>query len=245
MRLALADDIDVAACRAAFAATGQVRIQPFLAAGIAENLHQQLRGRDDWLQVVNSGSKVFELDRASRAAMQPAQAQALDDAVALGAREGFQYRYETLRLPDGDAEPPASPLVATLPAFLSSGALLDLFQAITGKNDIAFADGQATAYAPGDLLTAHDDAVAGKGRLAAFVLGLTPVWRAEWGGLLLFHHGDRVEGRVPAFNSLDLFAVPQLHSVSQVTTAAPFRRYAVTGWLRRSRARSINSGDAP
>jgi Rps23 Pro-64 3,4-dihydroxylase Tpa1-like proline 4-hydroxylase len=37
---------------------------------------------------------------------------------------------------------------------------------------------------------------------------------------------------MPKFNTLDLFAVPQQHSVSMVTPAAPVRRYAVTGWLR-------------
>jgi Rps23 Pro-64 3,4-dihydroxylase Tpa1-like proline 4-hydroxylase len=66
------------------------------------------------------------------------------------------------------------------------------------------------------------------------VFGLTPQWRIEWGGLLLFHGADgQVErGFVPRFNSLALFAVPQLHSVSMVTRAAPYRRYSITGWLR-------------
>ena len=41
-----------------------------------------------------------------------------------------------------------------------------------------------------------------------------------------------VNGMVPGHNSIDLFAVPQLHSVSEVSAAAAFRRHAVTGWLR-------------
>jgi len=66
------------------------------------------------------------------------------------------------------------------------------------------------------------------------VFGLTPVWRAEWGGLLLFHdgEGDIARGYTPRFNTLNLSAVPQLHSVSLVSRAAAHRRYAVTGWLR-------------
>jgi Rps23 Pro-64 3,4-dihydroxylase Tpa1-like proline 4-hydroxylase len=36
----------------------------------------------------------------------------------------------------------------------------------------------------------------------------------------------------PRFNTLTLFAVPQLHSVSMVTKSAAFRRYSITGWLR-------------
>jgi Rps23 Pro-64 3,4-dihydroxylase Tpa1-like proline 4-hydroxylase len=63
---------------------------------------------------------------------------------------------------------------------------------------------------------------------------MTPQWRPEWGGLLLFHADDdsAVHGHVPRFNTVDLFAVPQRHSVSMVAAAAPARRFAVTGWLR-------------
>ncbi|MFD1789097.1 2OG-Fe(II) oxygenase family protein, partial [Sphingomonas floccifaciens] len=62
---------------------------------------------------------------------------------------------------------------------------------------------------------------------------LTPQWRPEWGGLLLFHDDREVaHGFVPGFNTLNLFRVPQRHSVSEVTRAAPHRRYSITGWLR-------------
>ena len=75
----------------------------------------------------------------------------------------------------------------------------------------------------------------GKDRIAAYVFGMTPRWRPEWGGLLLFHGENEasVSGNVPRYNTLDLFKVPQRHSVSIVTPAAPTRRYAITGWLRR------------
>jgi Rps23 Pro-64 3,4-dihydroxylase Tpa1-like proline 4-hydroxylase len=77
--------------------------------------------------------------------------------------------------------------------------------------------------------------VVGKNRLAAYVYGLTKGWRIEWGGMLLFHgpHERTANGMAPRFNTLDLFSVPQQHSVTMVTPAAPHRRYAVTGWLRR------------
>jgi SM-20-related protein len=117
---------------------------------------------------------------------------------------------------------------------MQSEPMIDLLRAITGFGGLAFTDGQATAYGTGDFLTGHDDDVAGKNRVAAYVYGLTPHWRVEYGGVLLFHgEADRtVEGLAPRFNTLDLFAVPQRHSVSMVTPSAPHRRYAVTGWLR-------------
>ena len=234
MTLAPADAIDVAGAAAAFARDGHVRVQPFLTEASAIAALAEMKRRDDWVQVVNSGDKVFELSRSARAAMSPAQQDGLAQAVLAGARSGFQYRYEALRLPDGNA--PLSTRdsgIAGWPAFLSGGAVRDLLRAITGAADISFADGQATAYAPGDFLTGHDDAVPGKQRRAAYVFSLNPVWRVEWGGLLLFHDGEaRVRGVAPAFNSLDLFAVPQMHSVSMVTGSVPNRRYSITGWLR-------------
>jgi Rps23 Pro-64 3,4-dihydroxylase Tpa1-like proline 4-hydroxylase len=117
---------------------------------------------------------------------------------------------------------------------MQSPEMLDLLEAITGQRG-SFTDGHATAYGPGDFLTGHDDDVKGKNRLAAYVYGLTKGWRIEWGGLLLFHgpHERTASGMAPRFNTLDLFSVPQQHSVTMVTPAAPHRRYAVTGWLRR------------
>ena len=103
-----------------------------------------------------------------------------------------------------------------------------------GEAAVRFADAQGTAYSPGDFLTGHDDAVEGKNRYAAYVLGLTPVWREEWGGLLMFHPGAAGEGQflIPGLNRLSLFAVGQQHSVSLVSRATPVRRYSITGWLR-------------
>ncbi len=65
------------------------------------------------------------------------------------------------------------------------------------------------------------------------MLGLTPQWRMEWGGLLMFHEPGRIDfaGLCPQFNTFDLFVVPRYHSVSSVSPAAPRRRFSITGWL--------------
>ena len=166
--------------------------------------------------------------------MTPEQKAALDASVYAGARSGFQYRYESIRVSDDSAARDQSDdNLAKLAAWLSEGEARDFLQAVTGDVAIAFADAQATAYAPGDFLTEHDDEVENKGRRAAYVLGLNPHWRMEWGGLLLFHNAPAwAEAWGPGFNTLNLFAVPQPHSVSLVTPSAAYRRYSVTGWLR-------------
>lgn len=230
--------LDLAHLTEQYARNGRVVVDQVLAPETASALHLMLRTREDWSQVVGGETQLVELDRATRAGLTAEQAAALDDAVHAGARYGFQYRFETIRVPDGAEERRRSddPL-ATFAAWWSGGEPLAMLRAITGDDTAAFADAQATAYAPGDLLTGHDDEVAGKGRVAAYVLGLTPQWRLEWGGLLMFHdeRGTRAEAWMPGFNSLALFRVPQPHSVSQVSRAAAFRRYSITGWLRRGR----------
>ncbi len=226
---------DEAALATAFSRTGLVSIPNVIGTACAEALYAVLRCREDWNQVIGGETSLVELDRATRAGMGEEQRSQLDQAVYAGARAGFQFRYETLRVSDDPVERIASadPL-ATFATWWSSEAVLAFLRRITGMPRIAFADMQGTAYAPGDFLTAHDDNVAGKNRLAAYVLNLTPRWRVEWGGLLAFHDdgSPEVTALSPAFNRLNLFKVPRRHSVTEVTRSAAYRRYAVTGWLR-------------
>lgn len=228
----------------AFAASGHVRAQGVLQQGEAEALHQWLDAEAPFVRVLNQGDKVWDLDSAALASLGPERSAALTQAVHDQAREGFQYIYDSLRVPD---EAPARrarglPVDRLIEAF-NTAPWLDLFRELTGVPDIRLVDGQATRYLPGHFLTAHDDNVPGKNRVAAYVLNLTPRWRTEWGGLLMFH--DRSDCPTPAaaddvslalaprFNALHLFKVPQRHSVSLVSPFAGAPRLAVTGWLRR------------
>lgn len=223
------------ALAAEFAEKGRVTIGGVLDEAVALDLHVGLRSREDWRQAIISEDKVYELDRPTRGGLAAADREALDHAVYAGARSGFQARYETIRVPDAAAERAASddPL-ARVAEWLSVGTTRDFLRTVTGCPEMAFADAQGTAYSPGDFLTGHDDNVAGKSRLAAYVLGLTPTWRLEWGGLLMFHENGetRASGVAPGFNELNLFRVGIQHSVSEVTRAAAYRRYSITGWLR-------------
>ena len=226
---------DTGQLAARFAAEGFVSIPQILEPECALWLHTLLRERGDWMQAINSGEKLVELDRPTRAAMPADRASQLDQAVYAGARHGFQFRYETIRVPDAASERMASadPLAA-FAAWWSQGEPRNLLRRITGCPEFSFADAQATAYSPGDFLTEHTDDVDGKGRVAAYVIGLTPQWRLEWGGLLVLHPqaGEAARAMVPEFNRLNIMRVPQSHSVSEVTRAAAYRRYSITGWLR-------------
>jgi Rps23 Pro-64 3,4-dihydroxylase Tpa1-like proline 4-hydroxylase len=224
---ALNPALDAAGLASSFRAHGRVRVCDFLVEDGAVRLFQHLRRRDDWRMVINQGEKIFELDRQAQSMLSEQARKELDVAVHKVGREGFQFRYETVRVSDDAAERAQTEnALNQFAGFLCSMPVLHFLQRIIGDGSIDFADAQATAYGPGHFLTAHDDAVAGKSRRAAYVLNLTPEWKVDWGGLLQFHGRDGVveEAYAPAFNVLNLFAVPVAHSVSYVTPFVPYRR---------------------
>ncbi|MCG2842646.1 2OG-Fe(II) oxygenase [Sandaracinobacter sp. RS1-74] len=112
---------------------------------------------------------------------------------------------------------------------------LDLVRSVTGFHDLVKADAQATVFAPTHFLGLHSDSHVMEGWKVAYVLSLGPdEWKPDWGGYLNFfdEDGDIVQGFKPRFNSLNLFAVPQLHNVGYVPPFAPFGRFSITGWFR-------------
>jgi len=184
---------------------------------------------------INSGAKVFDISPGDWAKLTSEQKKALVDAAAAGALRGFQLMYDTHRLSDeGEAYADQKSYLAKIVAFLEGEPFLSFVRQVTGEREIAFADAQATRYGPGHFLTAHNDDIAGKNRLAAYVINMTPYWRAEWGGVLLFlgKEGHVEEGYVPCFNALNIFKVPQVHLVSHVAPFANAKRLSITGWLR-------------
>jgi hypothetical protein len=233
---ALSPGLDPFALAEMYGRTRRLQISGFLRQDCVQALHAELAASKAWLLAANRGEQIIDFTPEMLAGFKPEDWQKLHRAVALGGRYGFQFLYETIRLPKPGAEPahPPPPLFAAFADFMSSPEVVDLMRTITGDDAIAFADAHASRYSPGHFLTTHDDRIDQQGRRAAYVLNLTPEWRSDWGGLLLFFDGQgNVErGYTPGFNTLNIFAVPQPHNVTCVTPLAAAPRYAVTGWLR-------------
>jgi SM-20-related protein len=229
--------LDADALAVEFRSRGHVSIGNFLDEASANALHKALCEREDWLWAINAGDNVYDLGPEARATMTEQQFAELNERIHSAAREGFQFRFSSIRIPDPPADRrPADDILHAFAEYMGSEATLAFLRNVTGRQEIIFADAQATAYHRGDFLTGHDDDVEGKNRELAYVMGLTPNWRIEWGGLLLFHGKEgRLEGLSPRFNCLNIFALPSMHSVSQVTPFAGSVRYSVTGWLRTKR----------
>jgi len=215
-------ELDLDALRSAFAREGRVQVVDFLRHDGAMGLLRALVESKAWRLAVNDGQQISDHDPAEIEAWPAERRAALERQVVEGGRNGFQFRYDTIRLPEYGATPGGgepAPAVRGFVDFLSEEPALNFLRALTGMDDIAFADGHATRYRPGR---------------AAYVMNVTPQWRPDWGGILQFYDesGNVERGYMPAFNVLNIFRVPQPHSVTWVTPLAGASRHAVTGWLR-------------
>lgn len=229
--------LDVVALAARFAGARRVQVEGLLTLASADNLHDVLAHQTDWGLGWHGGVAAPGAVRGEALrAMAPEARLQLGGQAALAARSGqFAFRYGRYPMLDAYKErwDPGHPLDLVL-EYINAAPLLELVRAVTGDMTLVKADAQATLFAPGHFLTSHDDSDEGEGRRIAYVLGMTREWRVDWGGYLLFHDagGDIVAGYRPKFNVLNLFAVPQHHSVSYVAPFAPVGRFAITGWFR-------------
>lgn len=227
--------LDRHAARASVDASGRAHVPAVLEPASAARIAAALNAEPRWALSVHVGGKHRELDAGAMPTVDDASRRAFEAAVHADAREGFAYLYENYPLYDfARGGKLTSPELEELVRFLNGAEFLGLSREITGYADIAFADAQATRFRPGHFLTQHTDDVPGKNRRAAYVLNLTPRWRPDWGGQLLFFSPDGhvTGGFTPTYNALNIFTVPALHSVAVVAPFADAPRLSITGWLR-------------
>ncbi|HEX8570295.1 MAG TPA: 2OG-Fe(II) oxygenase family protein [Caulobacteraceae bacterium] len=238
--LRIAPGFDPRTGQAAFKRFGRLHIPDFLTAPSARALADTIVRVTPWMRTINRGSDSFELPVAEVEAYPPEEQQAFANVVYGEARRGFQFLYDRWRLSVlAEAGEPVPPGLRAAYDFLNGPEFLGFAQALTGDTRPTFVDAQVTRYLPGHFLTSHNDSKPDAGRLYAYVLNLSPEWRADWGGLLLFldEDGHVAEGYTPAFNALNIFRVPANHAVSIVAPFADAPRLAITGWIRHGSVR--------
>jgi Rps23 Pro-64 3,4-dihydroxylase Tpa1-like proline 4-hydroxylase len=244
----LAAWIDPAKLAPSFARSGRLHLPDFFEAGFASALGTALAEATPWSRSMMIGAAAYDAPTDALAEISEAERRQVEAALAQGARSGFQYDFDSWRLSDrieaGDRAGAALGPVEAAYDFLNGASFLTFVRRLTGDARAAYCDAQATRYRAGHFLNTHDDAVDGKHRLFAYVIGMTPEWSTDWGGLLLFHDADGHvgEGFAPRFNALNIFRVPQAHSVSQVAGFVTASRLSITGWIRTSAAKPSPAG---
>ncbi len=236
--LGLADGLDASpefgAAAERLARTGRTRLSGLIGEGAAA-IHAAVTHPDMvWMRAIENPYNedvpvaLFEAEPIEEQARLIAMAH--EEAV-----DGFQFIFDRLRLGRAKAMRLAIPqALYDLHALFNSEPFLDFARRLTGDDRIAYADAQPTRYLPGHFLNRHTDEHVDAGRLYAYVLNVSPDWRAEWGGLLMFldEEGAVTETFTPTFGTLNVFQVPQSHAVSMVAPFAGAPRYSITGWWR-------------
>ncbi|GAB4520813.1 MAG: 2OG-Fe(II) oxygenase family protein [Amphiplicatus sp.] len=233
--LRLNQKLEFAPWRERVVARGRAQIPDILEADAAKRILTRLEMAPRWNLATQCGDRHLDLDAKGMEARPTKDRAQFLALVHDQARDGFGYLFNNIPIYDiyhrrkGKDHP-----LNEVFELLNSAPMLEFARAITGCEDIGFADAQATRYLAGHFLTEHDDNVAGKNRRAAYVLSLSPKWRPDWGGLTLFfdEQGRVEEVFTPKFNTLSIFTVPQRHAVSAVAPFAGAPRYSITGWFR-------------
>jgi Rps23 Pro-64 3,4-dihydroxylase Tpa1-like proline 4-hydroxylase len=223
--------LDRAALAAEFRQRGRIQIRDVLTKSSADRLYLCLQREISYALYTNIGGMARALRDLSPEERHTCIVAAWRE---VGTRE-FKFAYDTHLVSfAGEPYSDSRHYLAQTAAFLNGPEFLAFAREVTGIGAIEFADAQATRYGSGHFLTAHNDNVAGSNRLVAYVLGFTPTWRPEWGGLLEFldGNGEIETGYLPGFNTLKLFSVPMSHHVSMVAPYAQGLRHSITGWLR-------------
>jgi len=229
-------DLDIKALADEFESNGRLQVHNVLTTESAIALRSLLADQTPWCLATQAGASAPAqvISNRTLCSMSDAEVAAASELAAADPDYGFTYHSYPLVTAYLERWSPGSPHERLLED-LNSPPMLGFMRAVTGMNEIVKMDGQATLYSPGEFLRPHTDAESQKGRLVAYVLGLTAgEWDPAWGGALRFIGGDGDSDTTfqPTFNSLSLFRVPQWHEVTRVRADAPIARYAVTGWAR-------------
>ncbi len=234
---ALGDAELLAQARKVLAAAGRIHVPSVFPEATAVALAEACRDAS-WSVGFKGRDANYDIPAQQASALDVAQRIELAKVIYAQAEREFQYLFDSFRISDeAEAGRLNEGVFAAFFEAINAPEMLAVWRALTGDDRIAYLDAQATRYRPGHFLTEHDDGQAGKDRLYAYVLNLTPAWRADWGGLLMFlsEDGHVAEAFTPRWNALNILKVPQAHAVSVVAPFARGARFSITGWMRARR----------
>ncbi|MDH5618525.1 MAG: 2OG-Fe(II) oxygenase [Gammaproteobacteria bacterium] len=235
-KLEIGPNHDPAALGGILQEKGWLQVPDFFTPETAEYLHKIHVENQDWSLAYNDGDNYYESPIREIQAASPQHRQQLMNGIYARARTQFQYVFYQYYISQAIelGEQPGHPM-HQYHEFINSDEVLDFMRTLSGESAVRKADSYASNYSPGHFLTTHDDRHASHDRVAAFVFGMTKTWDKNWGGHLAFFDddGNITDALMPSFNTLNIFLIPQMHSVQLVSPFAGANRISYLGWLHR------------
>jgi len=229
-------DLDATALASAFAEKKRLQVKKVLPRDTALVLHEVLTKQTPWQYTYFDGKGTAYMSLKELREMPPQRRAQFMQQLAANSQSGFGFAYNTFNFHHEIEK--GNHLDHPLKAFddfINSEGFLSFAREITGDNSIESAGAAATWYGPGHYLNLHIDQLPGWDLRAAFIFYFCPTWKPDWGGELKFFPDKRgsyvEEALFPAFNTLNIMALPKYHSVGVVAPFAGAPRLAISGWL--------------
>ena len=229
-------ELDRKALAAKWKEDGRLRIENVLEPEIAERIHAALKSSVPFRYVMNIDGKNETRTPEEMGALKPEELRELQNKIFGAAAQGIGFYYcgYMMGQREEDTQDEELKFLNSVFEYVNSEEVLTLIREITGSDDLQSAAAQYTRYTPGQFLTRHRDEVGDEQRRLAFVFGFSKDWHPDWGGLLQFYEDDGTprESWAPVFNSVSMFEIRHVHSVTFVTPYALEPRLSLTGWFR-------------
>ncbi|HEY7799563.1 MAG TPA: 2OG-Fe(II) oxygenase family protein [Hyphomonadaceae bacterium] len=224
--------LDIEALRSEFARERRIRIRNVLEPSVANAVAAEME-QLPYKVFCATGQGVAVIDPQEMAQWDRARQVELQQTLFLAASRAEGFAYFGYRMTEQWQSGAPDTALGRLYSALQGDGVLGAVRTITGASTFDNVFAQATDYRPGHYLTRHLDDPKGEHRKFAFVWGFTRVWDPDWGGLLQFFddNGQPTQSYSPGFNTLDLFDVSHVHSVTLVAPYALNPRLAVSGWF--------------
>jgi len=215
---------------------GRVRIENVLDPDVAERIRSICLTDVPYKFVTHVDGRNITLSSEEMAALEPPRFRELQGKILDAAAKGIGFSYsgylmaQKVDAPDNENRR----FLHSVFEYMNGDEMLAFVSAVTGATDLRSADAQFTRYTPGQFLTRHRDDITSEQRRVAYVVSFSRNWHPDWGGLLQFFEDDGTprDAWAPKFNTMSLFDVRHVHSVTFVAPFALEQRLSLTGWFR-------------
>ncbi|WP_164078403.1 2OG-Fe(II) oxygenase family protein [Alteromonas facilis] len=220
---------DFAASKTAYQQDNRAKIENLFEDQQANALHQVLGHELQYDIAITHNNQYMNITQAEWEAFDQKKRQEFLAQAQSNATKGIGFIYGQRKV----SKASENATLRDLYTWLNSEKTLQWIRDISGHEDIVAASAQATQYYPGHFLTRHNDIQEIEQRRVSFVINVTPQWHPDWGGLLQFFEEDGTprDAWAPGFNSLHLFDVKHIQSVTFVAPYAGAPRLSVNGWF--------------
>jgi SM-20-related protein len=223
-------NLDIEMLRYKYREDQRVRIDNLLDPGFAQQVVNCLRQSLPFDYIFHNQGLDYVVSEQEMGMMTAPEREKLLGELSELASQGVGFLYGGYRMTGQNLR--ASPTVLTQLFDLINSHVLEVVASISETPNLQDADGQFTRLTRGHYLTRHKDDISAERRRLAYVLNFTESWHPDWGGLLQFFNNDGTtrDAWEPRFNSLNLFDVRHIHSVTYLAPHAKAPRFALTGW---------------